>query len=84
MELDESLLDQLKTDLQTLFDENIDYNDLKVKLSYDGDEDVLDALSKFEDYIKKETLTTKYTNEKGKELLDVNGHDVYVTIKKVA
>ena len=40
MELDESLLDQLKTDLQTLFDENIDYNDLKVKLSYDGDEDI--------------------------------------------
>ncbi len=55
----------------------------RIELSYDGDEDVLDALSKFEDYIKKETLTTKYTNEKGKELLDVNGHDVYVTIKKV-
>ena len=40
MELDESLLDQLTDDLQSLFDNDAYYNDMVVKKSYDGDEDI--------------------------------------------
>ena len=37
---DETLLDQLKNDLQELFDNDAEYNDLTVKTDHDGDEDI--------------------------------------------
>lgn len=37
---DETLLDQLKNDLQELFDNDSDYSNLVVKLAYEGDEDI--------------------------------------------
>lgn len=40
MELDESLLDQLKTDLQALFSADERYSDLVVKISYESDDEI--------------------------------------------
>ena len=37
---DETLLDQLKDDLQELFYNDAEYNDLIVKTAYEGDEDI--------------------------------------------
>ena len=38
--MDETLLDQLKNDLQELFDNDTEYNDLVVKIAYEGDDDI--------------------------------------------
>lgn len=38
--MDETLLDQLKDDLQELFDNDAEYNDLIVKIAYEGDENI--------------------------------------------
>ena len=38
--MDETLLDQLKDDLQELFYNDAEYNDLVVKIAYEGDEDI--------------------------------------------
>ena len=38
--MDETLLDQLKDDLQELFYNDAEYNDLIVKTAYEGDEDI--------------------------------------------
>ena len=38
--MDETLLDQLKDDLQELFNDDVDYSDLVVKTAYEGDEEV--------------------------------------------
>lgn len=38
--MDETLLDQLRDDLQDLFNNDTDYPDLVVKLAYEGDEDI--------------------------------------------
>lgn len=38
--MDETLLDQLKNDLQDLFDNDIEYNGLVVKIAYEGDDDI--------------------------------------------
>jgi hypothetical protein len=38
--MDETLLDQLKDDLQELFNNDTEYNDLVVKTAYEGDEDI--------------------------------------------
>lgn len=40
MDDDETLLDQLKDDLQELFDNDIDYSDLVVKTAWEGDDEV--------------------------------------------
>ena len=50
---------------------------------YTNEEDVIDAFNVNKDYIKHETLSVKYElKENDGEHLDVNGHDVVVTIKK--
>lgn len=38
--MDETLLDQLRDDLQELFNNDEDYSDLVVKTAYEGDEDI--------------------------------------------
>ena len=38
--MDETLLDQLKDDLQELFDNDAEYNDLVVKTAYDGNDEI--------------------------------------------
>ena len=54
----------------------------RIKLYYDGDSEVLEAFSKFENYIKDETLAVVYEHAAGKELADINGHEVYFTLEK--
>ena len=55
----------------------------RIELYYDGDNEVLEALSKYADYVKEETLATVYENKDAGEEIDVNGHKVKVQIKKV-
>ena len=54
----------------------------RIKLYYDGEEDVLDAFNEFADYIKEETLATEYVQKHTDNVLDINGHDVNITIEK--
>ncbi len=54
----------------------------RIKLYYDGDADILEALDKFSDYVKEETLATVYSHEKRGEIVDINGHDVTLDIEK--
>lgn len=54
----------------------------RIKLYYDGDYDILEALDKFSDYVKEETLATVYEHEKRGEVVDINGHDVTLDIEK--
>ena len=54
----------------------------RIKLTYDGDEDILKAFDEFSEYIIGETLAIEYKNAKGNDTIDVNGHEVTVTIEK--
>ena len=54
----------------------------RIKLYYDGDKEILEAFTNFSDYIKDETLAVVYENEKRGELVDINGHEVYIEIEK--
>lgn len=54
----------------------------RIKLYYDGDDDILEALDKFSDYVKEETLATAYEHVKRGEVVDINGHDVTLDIEK--
>jgi isoleucyl-tRNA synthetase len=54
----------------------------RIKLYYDGEEDVLDAFNEYADYIKEETLATEYVQKHTDIVLDINGHDVNITIEK--
>lgn len=54
----------------------------RINLYYDGDDDILEAFSTFEDYIKDETLAIGYVHESKGEIVDINGHDVNLFIEK--
>ena len=54
----------------------------RIKLYYDGDAEVKEALEKHKEYIKEETLATTYENKKVEDTVDVNGHTVYIKIEK--
>ena len=54
----------------------------RIKLYYDGEDDILDAFNQFADYIKDETLATVYEQKKNDNVVDINGHDVFITIEK--
>lgn len=56
----------------------------RIKLTYyTNEEDVIDAFNVNSDYIKHETLATTYElKENNGDHLDVNGHDVIVSIEK--
>ena len=55
---------------------------VRIKLYYDGEEDILDAFNEFSDYIKEETLSTVYEQKHTDNIVDINGHDVFITIEK--
>jgi hypothetical protein len=55
---------------------------VRIKLYSDGEEDVLDAFIEFADYIKEEALATVYENKKNDNVVDINDHDVFITIEK--
>lgn len=54
----------------------------RIKLYYDGDEEILAAFNEFSNYIKDETLATVYENKHTEQKVDINGHDAYITIEK--
>lgn len=55
---------------------------VRIKLYYDGEEDILDAFNEFVDYIKEETLAAIYEQKKNDNVVDINGYDVNITIEK--
>ena len=54
----------------------------RIKVFYNGDEDILDALETFKEYVMDETLATVYEVKDSEEVVDINGHDVMLTIEK--
>jgi isoleucyl-tRNA synthetase len=54
----------------------------RIKVFYNGDEDILDALETFKDYVMDETLATVYEVKDSEEVVDINGHDVKLMIEK--
>lgn len=55
----------------------------RIKLYYDGDDEIKEALEMFKDYVKDETLATTYEVDKKGEATDINGHDVNIYIERV-
>ena len=54
----------------------------RIKLYFHGDNEVNDALIMFKDYVKEETLAVVYEEKESGEVVDINGHDVLVSIEK--
>lgn len=54
----------------------------RINLYYDGDNEIVEALEMFKDYIKEETLSVEVTREAKGEVDDINGHDVNIYIEK--
>ncbi len=56
----------------------------RINLYYSSDNVVDKAVSKFEDFIKKETLSINIEKTEGlKDIFDLNGHDTYIDVKRV-
>ena len=56
----------------------------RIKLYYDADADVNDAIDKFEDFIKNETLSVELIKENNlPEEVDINDHKTYIKIEKI-
>lgn len=51
---DETLLDQLKDDLQDFFDTDVEYNDLVVKTAFEGDESISYPYVVIEELVNKD------------------------------
>ena len=54
----------------------------RIKLYYDGDEEMLETFNTFEEYIKDETLAVVYEQKHTDNKVDINGHEVFITIEK--
>ena len=54
----------------------------RINLYYDGDNEIVEALEMFKDYIKEESLSVEVTREAKGEVVDINGHDVNIYIEK--
>ncbi len=55
----------------------------RITITYNGDAEVLKTFEQFGEYIAKETLATSMTLGDGSETLDINGHELKITIAKV-
>ena len=55
----------------------------RISITYNGDEEILKTFDKFGEYIAKETLATSMTLGDGSEVLDINGHELKITIEKI-
>jgi isoleucyl-tRNA synthetase len=64
---------------------NNDFNIVdRINLYYFGDEDFDKCISKFDKYIKDETLSLSITKDESlTESFDLNGHDVKLKVEKV-
>ena len=57
----------------------------RIDLYYNGDSEVESAISKYSDFIKKETLTINLEKKENlTETFDINSHEVYLDVKKVS
>lgn len=54
-----------------------------ISISLGCDEQVKKAVEQFEEYVKSETLAVELQFEEGGMLVDINGHDTAITVKKV-
>ena len=54
----------------------------RITITYTGDSDIQKTFNKFNDYIAKETLATSITEGDGSEVMDINGHELKITITK--
>ena len=63
---------------------NKDFNIVdRIKLMFNGDEEVERAINSYKDYIMNETLSTTIEKQDNlTENYDINGHDVYLDIEK--
>ena len=63
---------------------NKDFNIVdRIKLMFNGDEEVERAINSYKDYIMNETLSTTIEKQNNlTEKYDINGHDVYLDIEK--
>ncbi len=55
----------------------------RITITYNGDAEVLKTFEQFGEYIANETLATKMTVGEGSEILDINGHELKITIEKI-
>ena len=62
-------------------DQGFDIAD-RIKLYYSGDEELLKAFNTFADYIKDETLSVEYLENKTDNEVDINGHTATISIDR--
>lgn len=57
----------------------------KINISYDGDDDIANAVAIHKDYIMQETLavSVERVSDKGLELQDLNGHDTGIKAERI-
>ena len=69
--------------VQNIRKEN-DYNIIdRINLYYKGDEEVDEAVNKFDEFIKKETLAINISVKEGiNNSYDLNGHEVFIETEK--
>ena len=54
----------------------------RINLTFFGDDEINDALIKFKEYVKDETLAVEYELKDIGEVVDINGHEVKIQIEK--
>ena len=55
----------------------------RIKLYYQGDSDIDETIDKYNEFIKKETLSLELVNAPKGEVFDLNGHDTYLDVEKI-
>lgn len=55
----------------------------RITVTFEGDEEITRALERFKEGIAKEVLADSITVGKGEEEVNLNGHDVTITVKRV-
>lgn len=54
----------------------------RINLTYQGDKDISEAMDMFKDYIMEETLAITFEVSDDGEVVDINGHEVKIALKK--
>ncbi|MBQ9181624.1 MAG: isoleucine--tRNA ligase [Bacilli bacterium] len=81
--IDEGIAREIVSKVQNLRKEkNFEITD-RITLYYNGDSDVEEAISKFDEFIKEETLSTDIIKKDDLDLeFDINGHTTYLDVIK--
>ncbi len=81
--LEEGVARELVSKIQNMR-KNLDFEIMdRIDVCYLGDDFVNQAVEHFKEFIKSEVLASSLIQEKGTESLDLNGHEVFVSIKRV-